>query len=54
MMKTRLMWTTEVRGQEIMREEILSPDYKGNTGTGKALAAQYQQLELSWNPGKET
>lgn len=35
-----------------MREEILSTDYKGNTGTGKALAVQYWQPELSWNPGK--
>lgn len=37
-MNTRLMQTTEIRGQEIMCEEVLSTDYKGNAGTGKALA----------------
>lgn len=31
---------------------MLSTDYKANTGTGKALAVQYWQIELSWNPGK--
>lgn len=35
-----------------MREEILCTDYKGNTGTGKALAVQYWQLELSCSPGE--
>lgn len=32
------MLTTEIRGQEIMREEVFPTDYKGNTGTGRALA----------------